>query len=227
MHFPFSKHPGQGSSSGCNLGHSHGHSGNAVSSQLAACIKAKPADPQHGRTDNRQRQVMWRHGGNAKSSALAKHQCCDQASNTRVNVYNRATGKIQYAVVTQPATTPDPVTDRGIDDGQPDAHEQQQSGKLHAFSKSAHDQCRRNNGKSHLEGHEHGFRNSTGHRINPHAGQEQLAETTPEGIHAAAVTKGQVVTIDDPQNGHQRSNGKTLHQNGQDVFAAHHAGIEQ
>ena len=125
MYLPFSEHPGQGSSSGCNLGHSHGHSGNAVSSQFAARVEAKPADPQHGSTDNRQRQVMRWHGSSAKTLALAKHQCCDQPSNTGVDVYDGATGKIQYAVVTQPATTPDPVTDRGVDNGQPDAHEQQ------------------------------------------------------------------------------------------------------
>src|SRR6185436_6185400 len=72
----------------------------------------------------------------------------------------RSTGEIQRAHFTQPTLdTPNPVGQWIIDNRRPEDHEDQERAELDPFSKSACNQCRRNNREHHLVDHKGLMRN--------------------------------------------------------------------
>ena len=60
-----------------------------------------------------------------------------------------------------------------------------------------------------------------------HTFEEHFAQTTDEAIQAAAIGKGQAVAVNDPQNRNNAENSENLCQNGQHVFSANQATVEQ
>ena len=118
---------------------------------------------------------MRRHRGSWIPFTLAKHQGCDQPCDSRIDVDYGTAGKVQYPHVTQPpAITPDPVRNRCINEGQPEPHEPEHGGELHSFGKRTDDQCRGDDGKRHLEGHEDGLRDRPTKGIHCDAAQKQF-----------------------------------------------------
>ena len=60
--------------------------------------------------------------------------------------------------------------------------------------------------------------------MRPDAGKHELAQIADPLV---AVREGQRIAGDHPGEGHQRADGERLHQRGDDVLLAHHAGVEQ
>ena len=123
--------------------------------------------------------------------------------------------------------------DRRIHQREPDAHEYQHRGELHALGEGTDDQRRGNDGERHLEGDEHAFRHGAGEAVGRQATQECTPKSADERIevgdacfHARRVER-QAVAVDHPQDAHQAGDGEALHHDREDVLGTDHAAVEQ
>ncbi|MCY1448367.1 hypothetical protein D9M71_650290 [compost metagenome] len=126
--------------------------------------------------------------------------------------------------------------DRRIDQGEPDGHEDQHGGELHALGEGTDDQRRGDDRESHLEGDEHRlgeqrcragearWRDTRKERL-AHAAEERV-EVDDALLHARGVERD-AVAINDPQDADQTGNGEALHHHGKNVFRPNHAAVEQ
>ena len=235
---PLGEHPAQRSGSGSDLGHQHCHTGSAVGRSSGTGVEAEPAHPQHGRTHQGVTQVVWRHWRGWETFTLAEDQARDQTGHTGVDVHHGTASEVQHAPVTQQRTrtAPDHVGNRCVDQGEPDAHEDQHRGELHTLGEGADDERRSDDGKGHLEGDEHRLREQrrrAGDAGRGHTRQEQLGQAAHKGVEvddACFHTRGverHAVAVDEPQDGDQAGNGEALHHHGKNVLGAHHAAVEQ
>ena len=119
------------------------------------------------------------------------------------------------------------MTNGHVDHGQPDAHENQHGGELHALGEGADDERRGDHGEGHLKCYEYRLRYGAAEGIHRDAGKEHLVETTDESIGGAAVFEGQAVTPECPQDAHQGGDGEALHEHREHVLTAHHAGVKK
>ena len=142
-------------------------------------------------------------------------------------MHHGAAGEVIQAQISQPAAAPYPVADRHVDTQQPEHGERQHGAETHTLGKGTHNQRRGNNGEGHLEQAVQAFRQRAFQRVLADAGKESVVQTANPGIHAAAIGKRQRVTADQPHQRYRTGNGKTLHQDGQHVFATHQTAIEQ
>ena len=165
----------------------------------------------------------------AVTLAFAHHQGRCQGHDAGVDVYHRAAGEIQGPQVLEPAAvTPDPVSHRTIDDGDPQDHEHQKSAEFHPFGKGAGDQSRRDDGEHGLVNHEGLVRDGFGirlERLGPHPHEAQVIQVADEVAHIGA--KGQAIPVKGPENPDHSQQDKVLHEGCQDIFGPHHAAIEQ
>jgi hypothetical protein len=100
--------------------------GEAIDAHRAAGIKAEPAEPQDQAADGGGRHVVAGNGVDLAilailSDAWPKHDDAGQGRPAADRVHLRAAGEIDEATVCQPAATPDPVADDGIN---ADRHDQ-------------------------------------------------------------------------------------------------------
>ena len=132
----------------------------------------------------------------------------------------------------EPAAAPHPMGDRAIDQDQPRAHEQHESGELHAVGERAGDQCRGDDGEGHLEAHIDRFRDrprQRADRVDGHRLQEEIFEAADPPIERLAVIgrEGDRVADDHPQHGDDAGRPKGLSDGSEHVLLAHHAAIEE
>ena len=149
-----------------------------------------------------------------------------------------AASEVEYAPVPHQAAVaaPDHVRDRRVDQGEPDSHEDQHRGELHALGERTDDQRRSDDREGHLEGDEHRLREQRcrpGNARRRDTGEERLAHAAEEGVevdHALFHTGGierDAVAVDHPQDADQASDGEALHHHRQNIFGADHAAVEQ
>ncbi len=181
---------------------------------------------------------MRSHWCGREAFALAQYQARDQTGDTGVDVHHGAASEVEHAPVPHQAavTGPDHVRDRCINQREPDAHEDQHRGELHALGERTDDQRRGDDREGHLEGDEHRLREQrrrAGDARRRDTGEERLAHAAEERIevddallHAGSV-EGNAVAINDPQDADQTGNGEALHQHGKNVFRANHTAVEQ
>ena len=253
-HQRFTDAPGQHSRSRGTQGIDEGQGSETVGFECRAGVETEPAHPQQGGADHGQCQAVWGHGFFAVTNALAQHVSTDQTGHSGVDVHDGAAGKVQRArlpdvagfgvhgihhffacVSVRAHPEPDHVSDRCVAEGEPDHHEHQYGGELHALRKSADDQCASDTCKRGLEGGKDDLRNDhalaesggigeSARRVVPDTGHHQAVKAAKEGI---ALGEGQAVTVDEPQHHDHRERDHDLHQHGQHVFAAHQAAVEK
>src|SRR4030042_590384 len=81
----------------------------------ASTIQTQPPEPEKRCTQKRQGQVMRRHGLVAIAFPLSYYQGCRQCCDSRADMYDKASCKIESAKISNPTTcTPDPVGQRLI-----------------------------------------------------------------------------------------------------------------
>ena len=238
-HQRFTNAPGQHGSSSRTKGVDKGQRSEAIGFQGGTCVETKPAHPQQGRAHHGQSQAVRGHGFFAVTDALAHHVGAHQASHSGVDVHHSAASKVQRAGLPQVTCfgvhgvhhffagvgvrshpEPDHVGNRGVAESEPQHHESQHGGELHAFGKSAHDQGAGDAGKRGLEGSEHDLRNdhalAEGGRVGksashvvPNALHEQAVPATKEG---AAFGERQAVAVNKPQHHDHREGDHDLHE---------------
>ena len=162
---PFNQHPDERGCGGGCVGDEHGARGGGVSGDRRACIKAEPANPEHGRAEHDiARIVRWAQLAR-EMAAFAQHDGKDECGDTRCGVDDYAACKIGHTACREPAAAPNPMGHGRIDEDQPDRTENQHGGEFHTLDKRADHQRWRDDGKRHLEGKEQAFRQRATERV--------------------------------------------------------------
>src|SRR6185295_6722903 len=136
--------------------------------QCAPGIEAEPANPKHARADETKYQVMRRHYRLGKTNALTQVNRANQGGKTRSNMHDGSAREIECGKasaqrrVQKSAGAPNHVGQRKIDDGNPQGTEKNHRTELHALSKGAGNQGRRDNREHQLKQHESLLRNRSG-----------------------------------------------------------------
>nr|GFB21052.1 hypothetical protein [Tanacetum cinerariifolium] len=165
-----------------------------------------------------------------------------RASHTGVDVNNGAAREIEHAPVPQKTAdaTPDHVRNRCINQREPDRHEDQHRGELHAFRERADDQRRGDDREGHLERNENGFGEQCRRACDASgrdACQERLRETADEGVevddvgfHPGGVERHAVANVFGANHAaveqRQTGDGHEQHQGGRGQHPGGVAGIE-
>jgi len=140
-----------------------------------------------------------------------------------------AAGKVMHAdgakdaVVGQRSTAPDPVGDGGINGEHPEGGEEEDKAEAHAFHIGPDDQGGGDDGEGHLEGEEQDFGQGSAQGVGGDAGQEGKSQAAPPLARA----KGDGIAAGEPQDGHQRRDGKAMGKDRQHVPAAHQTAVKQ
>ena len=185
----------------------------AAPSAATALPALKPNQPTHSieaPTTVRGEAVGWDQSVRV-AVASADQQRRHQGGDAGVDMDHGPAGKIEHTHIAEKRTgaAPGHVAERRVDQSGPAQRKEQHGRKLHAFGKSPGDQRRRDDGKSHLEGHEHVGRHGAGQAIDANAGQASQPQSTDECVqpdhallHASGV-ESQAVAPPDPDQRHQ------------------------
>jgi hypothetical protein len=137
---------------------------------------------------------------------------------------HEAAREVHHAERGEPAAPPDPVRDRGVDQEQPDAAEQQHRGKGDPLRVGAGDQRRGDDRKRHLEHEEDDLGDRADEAIGADARQERALEAADDGV---AVAERQAVAGHEPEHRDEAADREAVHEQGQEVARAHQPAIEE
>ena len=195
-----------------------------VGGQTAACVETKPPQPQHGGTDEHKGNVGgWNRTTRTIAGTTPQHQSGHQGSDTSIDMYHCATGKVYGSHLLKETATPDEVGHGIIDDDRPKNGEQQKSREAHALGKCSDDQRRSDHGKHALEEYKRqlGDMGRSQYRVNGHAMEKDLIETSDHASQSRTLktgTKYPAVANGYPENAAHGSADETLHENAKDVL---------
>ena len=166
--------------------------GDAVRRQRAAAIEAEPAKPKQASAQQHDHKAVRLQGGLAfLDLAPAKDTRGRQRRHTRGHVHGEAAGKVACAQLMQPATTPDPMRNRAIDEGDPKHDEGAKGAKLNTLGHGARQQRRRDHGEHALEEHEQQFRDLlAGTRFHPDAVEGDVVQIADNAADAGTEGEG-------------------------------------
>ena len=63
--------------------------------ERTARVEPEPSDPEHGRSDAGVGEVVWDHRFLAVSQPSAEHEAAHKRRNSRADMHNRTTGKVE------------------------------------------------------------------------------------------------------------------------------------
>ena len=217
---------------GGEVGVDEGGGGQRAGGQGAAGVEAEPAYPQQACADEAEDHGVGREGGVGIADAFAEVDAGNKSGDTAGDVDDGAAGEVQTrnevaGGVEQAADAPDHVGHGAVDEQGPEGEEERHGAELHAFSESAGDERRGDDGEHKLVDHKGLLGNGSGIvgvGGESDAAEEEVLEAADEGV---AVTEGQRVSADGPDDGDQSHHGKALHHGAEDVLFAHQAAIEE
>ena len=102
--------------------------------ELAAAIEAKPTEPEQASPQKNLGHVVGRTHRLRPAATGTQQGCEHQSCDTRADVHHRATGKVK--VLTQQTTAPDHVSQRRINQQQPDRGKQAPKAEADALHQS-------------------------------------------------------------------------------------------
>jgi len=229
---PLGDSPAYGGGGGGEVGVDEGGGGQRAGGQGAAGVEAEPAYPQQACADEAEDHGVGREGGVGIADAFAEVDAGNKSGDTAGDVDDGAAGEVQTrnevaGGVEQAADAPDHVGHGAVDEQGPEGEEERHGAELHAFSESAGDERRGDDGEHKLVDHKGLLGNGSGIvgvGGESDAAEEEVLEAADEGV---AVTEGQRVSADGPDDGDQSHHGKALHHGAEDVLFAHQAAIEE
>ena len=152
---PGGGHPGEPAHRGGGVGDHDRVRRQSIRAESAAAVEPEPAEPEETGAEHRIGQVVWLQRVTAEADALAEHARGDQRRHARGDVDDGAAGEVERAVRAQPtADAPDPVRDRGVDEGRPEQAEDGHRLEALTLGERAGDERRGDDGEHHLERHE-------------------------------------------------------------------------
>jgi hypothetical protein len=193
---PLHDHPAHGRGRGGHVGGGEGAGGQAVGGQGGTGVEAEPAEPQDGRAEHGQGQVVRDEGLLAVAGALAQVDGAGQGRGGRTHVHHRAAGEVQGAQAGQPAAAPDPVAHGAVDEDEPQDGEQQETGELDAFGEGPGDKRRGDDREHALKDHE-GQMRDVGHPflgLQAHAAQPEEVQPADDAADVRTERQGIAIT---------------------------------
>ena len=136
-------------------------------------------------------------------------------------------GKWPPVALSRSAHAPDHVGHGAVDEERPEGEKDGHGAELHALGKCAGDERRGDDGEHELVDHEGLLGNGggvVGIGSEGDAAQEEVLEAADEPV---AVTEGQRVADDGPEDGDQAHHGEALHHGAEDVLFADQAAVEE
>ena len=230
FHLPFEQEPAEESRRGGNLRVHSGESGGAVGTQRGAAVEAEPAKPEQAGTEGNERDVVRVGVELITFELLAVRQGKDggEGGETGGGVHDDAAGEILDALLSHPATAPDPVAEREVDQVNPDEDEDEVRHEAHAIGKGASHEARRDDGKHALKAGKHVRRNGrTRMRLSHRHVLEEVIRLRSADEITARLAKAQGETPHDPDDGDETHGDVILHHNGQHVRRTHETTVEE
>src|SRR6185437_9353393 len=230
---PLGGRPGEGGGGGGEVGVNKGAGGQRAGAELAAGVEAEPANPDEAGSDEAEDDRVGRHGLSGIADALAEIEGADQSGDSRSDVDDGAAGEVEAGEASaegraeQAAFAPDHVGHGRVDDDGPEGEENSHGAELHALGEGSHDERRGNDGEHQLVDHE-GLEGDgggvVGVRRQADRVEKQMVQAADEG---GSGVKREAVGEDGPENGDDGHHGDALHEDGQNVLAAHQTAIEK
>ena len=222
--------PGDRRHGGRRVGGDEGVGRRAVGTQRRAGVEAEPAEPQQAGAEHGHRHVVRLGRGLDQAGSAADEQRGHQRRHAAAEVDDGATGEVEDPEAEEPAVgRPDPVGDRGVDEGRPGDGEQHEGLEALALGEGAGDQGRGDDGEHHLEGHEGEMRNRGGvdvGRLAGHALEGQPVEAADEA-EPGVRPEGEGVAPQDPGDAHESEDEEAVHDRAEHVLAADEAAVEE
>ena len=198
--------------------------------QRRTAIESQPAEPKEATTQDHERDV-GRSQILLHVPAWSKDATGNKAGHAGANVNHSSTGEVQSSHLPNPAArAPNPVAQRCVDQKGPQSKHDAVGTETHALHQRAGNDCRRNDGKGHLEGSEH---QSWEAGVTPHLHVQIHPKAVVEVANEHAESSGTIVSKcpweakDNPGQSHD-SHGHHAHHHGvDDVCVAHQATIEE
>ena len=192
---------------------------------------------------------MRRHGFTTVTDTLASNVGRHQTSNSGVDVYHRASRKVQCPLLEQipcrsthrfsgigrgvgirTCPEPDHMSDWQIGERKPGGDTEQYGRELDPLRPGTDDQRTGNGGKRTLKHHKgqlgnrHALREGAGQCFTRDTLEQDLVERTEEGI---TFREGNAVAVHNPQQADQRKHDEDLNQQGQYVLLANQTTVEE
>ena len=149
LDLPVQEHPGHGGKRAADLRVDECQDTDLARSERAPGIEAEPAEPEQGRAERNERDIVgFRIGG----APLAEEKYGGEGCHARKHVNHNAARKVQHAVVSHPAAAPDHVHKWVVDNQLPGHQEHEPGLECHAVGERAGDQGGRDDGEHQLIG---------------------------------------------------------------------------
>ena len=170
------------------------------------------------------------HAFTRPAATLAQHQDHGKSSCTCIDMYNRATSKIERSELGQPSAAEDPVRNRCVHEHKPESDEDAVGLELESVCGSAGDECWRDYSKRHLiraekyEWDRERKRFVAGRRIDvAHPREIKVADEST----VTEVSECQRECNRHPNNRHQAHGKEVLHEHAENVLCSNHAAIKE
>ena len=198
--------------------------------QSRTAVESQPAEPKEATAQDHERDV-----GRAQIllhvPAWSKDATSNKAGHTGADVNHSSTCEVKSSHLTNPAArAPNPVAQRCVDQKGPQSKHDAVSTETHALHQRARNDCRRNDGKGHLEGSEHKAWKT---RVTPHLHVQTHPQAVVKVANEHAESGGTIVTEGPWKAKHHPSqcddsHGDYAHHHGvDDVGVTHQATIEE
>ena len=165
----------------------------------------------------------------AVDDAPTDQQGNDESGNTRGRMHHGPAREVERAELEQPAVrSPNPVSDRRVDEDRPEDGEDHEAGEALALGERACDEGRRDGGEHELERREEDERDRAA------LGRLQTDVHEPDEVQAAEQAQARRVRREgdrepdqDPDDAHQGQAEEAVHDRRKDVLAPHEATVEK
>ena len=207
----------------------------AVRRQRRAAVEAEPAEPQHRRAEDDERDVrrqgrrIWRLG------AAAEEERARERRHAGGGVHDDAPREVvdadAHQVVEESVRMPRPVRERAVDEHAEEHHEHEVGREAHALGEGAGDERRGDDRELHLEEREERERNGGRDRLVHLRADvpehEELRRASDEPEPADVVAEAQREAHDHPEDGDDAHGDEALEDRGDHVLAPDHAAVEE
>src|SRR5260221_4495489 len=227
---PIHGQPGDGGERGGDVSVEKRHRGDGIDAELTACIESIPAKPQEARAESNERNAV---GPTVEDSSLADVKDRGESGDAGDVVDDDAAGEVENTQLCQDPASPHHVNERKVDEQKPPGQECHVRLEGDAAGEGAGDQGGRDDCEHHLVGAEDDHRDRV-----VRAGQVQrdVPEKDPVEIADDPEIVGPALEVsaethrepaEPPEDGRPAHGDETLDHDGQDVFPADEAAVEE
>ncbi len=163
--------------------------------------------------------------------ARTENEGRDERGDAGADMDDGAPGEVDGAEVAEPAAfTPDPMSDRRVDQERPQQREEDESLELLPFGEGTRDESRRDDGEHHLEGHVGRARDGGRvlcQRSGTDAAEADVVEPADDAPAVDVLAERQGEAEENPRNADESQDEDAVHDRAEDVLATDEAAVEE